>query len=100
MILEDFEITSKIRNVHLRMRGETKTSLKNQLTQTEDDFIFKTQSLEKQTNGIILNGPLPSSLSCQVTFLNFIFLIFYTYNLVRVSWRCQSYHHLMKIHFC
>ena len=66
--LEDFNMTSHSRNVHLRMRREVNANLKNNFTQTED-FIFSSLLAEKQMNGIFKpTVALPSSLSCQVTF--------------------------------
>ena len=70
--LEDFSMTSKSRNVHLRMRREVQNNMNDNFSQTED-FIFCSLLAEKQMNGIFKTSQaLPSSLSCQVR-------LFYTY---------------------
>ena len=75
---EDFSMTSKSRNVHLRMRKEIQTNMKDNFSQTED-FIFSSLLAEKQINGIFKHAPaLPSSLSCQVYFffhLPYLYLV-------------------------
>ena len=72
MSLEDFSMTSKTRNVHLRMRRELQINMNDNFSQTED-FIFCSILAEKQINGIFkASQALPSSLSCQV-------FIFFTY---------------------
>ena len=69
--LEDFSMTSKSRNVHLRMRREVQNNMNDNFSQTED-FIFSSLLAEKQINGIFKNTQaLPSSLSCQVYFFTY-----------------------------
>ena len=94
---EDFSITSKSRNVHLRMRREVQTNMKDDFSQTED-FIFSSLLAEKQINGIFKHAPaLPSSLSCQVYFFSHLshFFIFCH----RVSWICPIHLHSMNLQF-
>ena len=67
--LDDFKVTSKCRNVHLRLRPEAQTNSKDKFSQTEE-FIFSSLLAEKQINGIFQPASeIPSSLSCQVSFI-------------------------------
>ena len=94
--LEDFSMTSKSRNVHLRMRRELQTNMNDNFSQTED-FIFSSLLAEKQINGIFKTAQtLPSSLSCQVYFSPILDPYILCH---RVSWISQIHLHLMDRRF-